>query len=293
MVTKLGPRRSSLHAQLLAEAAGQGLNEVIGTHYASKALSSVLEDEELQGADTRTRLSALQSKLEPYGKYGRRVLSDALKFEHEAGQQEQAEAKQQQAADRLELDKSKNKQLDEEDAAKEREYLEKVGMKPEQIDLYQSPRTGTYERNNLLKDAIQNKNREATDPIQPTSLSDQPVDSLVDNTQWPAIQRPIGLSRSELTRDRSENKKAIESDLQGERSKLHVFKLNDAKLNILSKLNDAGNLPSGFGSWQVDPEGEVRYTAQLLGKVHTDTQRYVKTLNEFKASSNQRKGAIL
>ena len=93
MVDRLGPTRGALHGRLLGEAAGLGLGEVMGTHYASKALHRVLDNPDLKDASPQERMSALQQELEPHGRQGQRVLQNALKIEQEGVQQKQREAK--------------------------------------------------------------------------------------------------------------------------------------------------------------------------------------------------------
>jgi len=72
--------RGKLAAQL-GEAIGGGLGELTGSYFANNALNSVINDPKLKNADSAERISALQSKLAPFGQRGEKMLLRQLELE--------------------------------------------------------------------------------------------------------------------------------------------------------------------------------------------------------------------
>ena len=82
------PRAASYGA--LAESLGGGLGNAVNTHYATKALDSVFDDEKLKDAPQSKKMSALQRALQPYGQKGMEILQQRMQV-NQLEQQEKQE----------------------------------------------------------------------------------------------------------------------------------------------------------------------------------------------------------
>lgn len=71
-----------------------------------------------------------------------------------------------------------------------------------------------------------------------------------------------------------------------------TLKKEGDSLNVLSSLNQSGKLPQDLGRVVIDKEtGEPYKVAQLVGAVSPETQRFVKTLNDFVTKAKDSFGA--
>lgn len=82
-----GPSRGQLWSQMLGEAAGKGLGELLGTYQTNKALEGVLNDEKYKDASQSEKMGALQSALGRFGERGQRVLQQRMMVEQQNEQE--------------------------------------------------------------------------------------------------------------------------------------------------------------------------------------------------------------
>lgn len=309
---KGGPSRGALHGALLGEAAGQGLGEVIGTHYANKALDAVINDPELKAADPATRMSAIERALSPHGKQGERLLARRLQIEQQAAQQykdqqalarkrqssgilsrilsgEEVSAEEQAMLEPSELIQAKKAlttgsgktlkdSLTDKELAEWQNAMAQEGMSDSEITMMKHSTPGVAQA--LYKDFLENRKRGQERSFTP-DVTKATTGEVAESFDWETVKLPEGYTPADLVKDRNQNKKDIKPFVEKARDMKSANKGNKARFNILTNLNDSGKLPSGQESWMIDSDGNVRYTAQLLGKANPETERYVKTLNEF------------
>ena len=91
-----------------------------------------------------------------------------------------------------------------------------------------------------------------------------------------------GMTPKERVQAQSEFRKSNEPIFREAQSKTKAAKSEKASLKILDDLNNSGKLPSGMGSIIIDPHtGGIRPTAQLAGLANPETERFVKTVQDF------------
>lgn len=99
---------------------------------------------------------------------------------------------------------------------------------------------------------------------------------------WPKIEPPSETTPAEKEKWRASNQRENNKLLQETQKKINAHENTLVRANILTELNDTGKLPSGLGSLIINPDtGEPYGVASLTGQVNKETQRFVKTLNDF------------
>jgi hypothetical protein len=117
-------------ADLLAPSLGQGLGSMFSSYQANKALESALNDPKLKSASIDEKLSALETKMRPFGSIGEQLFNRRFQLE------QQAEERRRQKE--LELKAEQERALMREEKAKSEELragieTEKLGLKREEL----------------------------------------------------------------------------------------------------------------------------------------------------------------
>ena len=71
-------------ADLLAPSLGQGLGSMFSSYQANKALESALNDPKLKSASIDEKLSALETKMRPFGSIGEQLFNRRFQLEQQA-----------------------------------------------------------------------------------------------------------------------------------------------------------------------------------------------------------------
>lgn len=120
--------------------------------------------------------------------------------------------------------------------------------------------------------------------IKPGKESEEPEEESVEDL---VRQFDEGLTPSERIRRQSERYKTNLPVYQQATEKLRGLNRDKERLDILDNLNKSGKLPKSFGRFNVDKEGNLR----LPFAASPESQRYIKTLNEFSAGAKDTFGS--
>lgn len=300
--------RGNYLTQALAPALGEGLGNFVGSYYANKALDGVLNDPNLEKAETSERQSRLQQALMPYGERGRKIFETRMGIEQQRLQEQtrQRSEKEQGVLARA---------IAGEDISSE----ERAKMSPEtQLKLLQQKRNIDVSKNlekTLLArgiDADSAKNyselyRDATEGGKTAILNNlldlesrgllgnqqadqqapQDISQQTEEFQWPELPQQKGLKPSEVVK------------YEGEREKTNIPFYNEAvqkakgardeamAIKRLTQLND--KVLSGAGSRLfLNPKtGELAFPAGASA----ETQLFVKTINDFTTKAKDSYGS--
>lgn len=102
-----------------------------------------------------------------------------------------------------------------------------------------------------------------------------------------AVDADLGLTPSERAKRESERYNTGLPIYQETTQKLKGFDADNDRFKILDQLNDSDKLPKNLGRLNVDKEGNLRFP--FLAS--PESQRFVKTLNEFSAGAKDTFGA--
>jgi len=117
-------------ADLLAPSLGQGLGSMFSSYQANKALESALNDPKLKSASIDEKLSALETKMRPFGSIGEQLFNRRFQLEQQAEErrrQKELELKAEQERALMREEKARSEKLR---ADLERE---KIGLKREEL----------------------------------------------------------------------------------------------------------------------------------------------------------------
>lgn len=100
--------------------------------------------------------------------------------------------------------------------------------------------------------------------------------------EWPKLPTPPNTTAAEQEKWRDKNQTFNNKLLKETKDKDKSHTNSLIRYNRLSALNDSGKLPSGLASLVLNPStGEPWPVASLIGVVNTETQNFVKTMNDF------------
>lgn len=126
-------------ADLLGPSLGQGLGQMYASYQANKALEDALMDPKLQNAPIDEKLSALESKLRPYGAIGEQLFNRRFQLEQQADERRRADEMAAQSAqekalareDRIRAEELRAKQKEQELELKREALQQKLSREQE------------------------------------------------------------------------------------------------------------------------------------------------------------------
>lgn len=116
--------------------------------------------------------------------------------------------------------------------------------------------------------------------IQPEVVVEQEIP--LDKKGYPIAEPPPETTFKEKEAWRTKNQAFNNKELKEFHNKTNDNKKIGIQLNTLAQDNDSREIPEGVGRIIIDPQtGEPYPLAQLTGLVNKQTQRFVKTINDF------------
>lgn len=146
--------------------------------------------------------------------------------------------------------------------------------------------TGQGERTNLTRAALEAASRGQD----VRKLFDQIPEGALPNGQSGNTQSGFpeyklntqGMTPKERIGYQSELRKANSPLRQAASAKVRSVDSELKSLNLLDNLNNSGKLPEGLGRLIINPKTKQPYAAaELTGKINPETQRFIKTINDF------------
>lgn len=133
------------------------------------------------------------------------------------------------------------------------------------------------------------------EPETDINIKDAKKDVPIPEDEWPEIPEPVNTPPDQLVKWKNNNEKENSKLLKETTEKKHLLTNKDSRINIMTKINDSGKLPEGFGRLiYIDPKtGEVRPTAQLAGKINAETNVYMKNLNQYLEGIKEQLGSVV
>ncbi len=292
-VIKSENRQGRLAEQLGLDAS-KDIGDNLNTFFANRSLNSVIQDKALENAPQSKKLEALRSALSPYGEKGQQILQQRMAIEQQEMNEKQQEVlgrfTEGQKVSAKDLSKlSPENQLKVMQIQKNRQIgrsvydsLIKSGYPEETARIWQgqmenAPTGGQTDVIRQVNDLIRrSKAGKGLSDQGSSSEEDQELNDIIST-------QDEGLTPSERVKRESERFKIGQPIRQEAGSKLRSFARNKERLGILESLNTSGKLPKNFGLLNVDKEGNLR----LPFAASPESQRFVKTLNEFSVTSRQ------
>jgi len=167
------------------------------------------------------------------------------------------------------------------------EELVADGMPRQQARIYAKSGKGTQNtmarihEDLKLRGLRQPVEEQTLENVEDTALPTEDIPKERTEFDWPEIPPPPETTPAERVKMRQQNQKENNPRLLETRDKLQQLDKTDMDFAILTDINDSGKLPRGLGSIVINSSGELRPSAQLTGQVNKETQRFVKTVNDF------------
>lgn len=294
--------QNEIGKQVLAQALGEGLGNFTGNYFASKSLNEVLQDPKLKNAPLSERMSALEGALRPYGERGQKLLQSRMQIEQQVEQRKQFEREQEeqkiigefasgkpltpeQFAKMTPENQFKAINIQKNKVASKRfgENLREMGFDDKEINSYQNAFENATEggKTEIIKQVMDQYNRKKS--------LDQNKNS---ENEYPPVNEFEGLNPKEKVSRQNELRKENFPLFKDSQKKLRGLKSEKDHLNILDSLNESHKLPEGFGRGIINPSTKKPYEmAELTGQVNPETQRFIKTLNDFTTQAKDSYGA--
>lgn len=106
--------------------------------------------------------------------------------------------------------------------------------------------------------------------------------------QYPKVNPFVGLKPNEVPAAREARRKENVPRYDAAKTKRDNAEKEERSIGILSNINESGKLPEGLGKWVINPStGEPYAVVSLAGKVNAETQRWIKTLNDFTTKAKE------
>lgn len=121
---------------------------------------------------------------------------------------------------------------------------------------------------------------------QPQSPIQEPSDEITQAVKA-AKESDVGLTPKERISRQTERYKTGLPVAQEASTKLRSMTRDKERIDLLDKFNESAKLPKGFGRLNVDSEGNLR----LPFLASPESQRFIKTLNEFSAGAKDTFGS--
>lgn len=284
--------------EMLGMSLGQGLGSGLNTYFANRSLDSVLKDKAIQDAPISQKLEAIRGALSPYGEKGQEILQQRMQIEQQAMNEGQQEVlgrvlEGQKVTDKDLAKLTPENQLKVLQIKKNKEtgrdiynMLINAGLPEETAKLYgdvaENATTGGLSE--IFKTAVDLARRTQIGKGNLDQVSTSEEDQELGNI---LATQDEGLTPSEKVARQTERFKTGQPIRAEASSKLRGFARDKERFGILESLNESGKLPNDFGLLNVDPEGNLR----LPFAASPESQRFVKTLNEFSASAKDTYGS--
>ena len=129
----------------------------------------------------------------------------------------------------------------------------------------------------------------------PQEVSAAKSEAPIPKNEWPELPQPENMTYSERVKWQNNNEKENSKLVKETTNKKHLLRNKDNRINIMTKINDSGKLPSGLGKMvYVDPDsGEIRPYAQLSDQINAETNLYIKNLNQYLEGVKEQLGSVV
>lgn len=176
-----------------------------------------------------------------------------------------------------------------------KETFLKAGVDPDKAELYSNLSVGgqTAFVKKLLEEeerggkSFTSPDREEVEMNGGETVSEEPQEGLGDDLSKYLSNRDKGLKPSEKVAIGKQRFDTGIKKYEEAGSKLRGLTRDMERLDILEHLNKSKKLPSDWGRFNVDSEGNLRFP-NLAGP---ESERYIKTLNEFSANAKDTYGS--
>lgn len=130
--------------------------------------------------------------------------------------------------------------------------------------------------NNLLSGANIN------DGESPEMVNAAAQSAVTGEFKYPKLDLYAGLKPNEKPRFRETLRKENTPLFNDAVRRVHGIESEGRLIDVLERINNSGNLPEGLGRVIINPSTKQPYgIAELTGLVNADTQRWIKTINDF------------
>lgn len=130
--------------------------------------------------------------------------------------------------------------------------------------------------NNLLSSA------NIQDGESPEMINAAAQSAVTGEFKYPKLDTYAGLKPSEKPSYRENRRKENLPKFDDALKSIKSAETEERYINILEDINDSGKLPEGLGRIIINPETKMPYgIAELTGQVNAETQRWIKTINDF------------
>jgi hypothetical protein len=282
----IGPSRKELIRENVGQSIGQGLANFTNTYFSNKSLEDTLKSKDYQKASPAERAGLLERSMSGFGDTGAQILQNRLGIEQKLGQEREqrvlakvmkggdvSEEEFGQLAPENQLKVLQRKQTLEssnrlKQALKDRDVADDVA---DNIgDLYASATEGG--KTEILKNVLELEKRGLL------GKKEGEAQKPAENERYPEIEPEPGLTPKEKVDLKASYRKENFPIYNETQAKTKALKVATQAANILTQLNEEGDLPEGAEKWNVNWEtGEARVPALLSA----DAQRFIKTVNDF------------
>ena len=253
-------------ADLLAPSLGQGLGSMFSSYQANKALESALNDPKLKSATIDEKLSALETKMRPFGEIGEQLFNRRFKLE-ELGQQEKL--------------KQQTKLAD-----KENYEIVKNNFGKDIADLWSVSDQGA--KTELVKNALEFKRR----GLDISKLFQKEIISEEAPAKIPKDDYSFNFSGL-LPKEKLDQKNTLRKEnlpiFQEAQKQLRNTEIEQFRLNQLESLSN--KLPEGIGSKLISGINPLTGEIIIPELASPETQLYAKIINDFTTSAKDSYGA--